>query len=483
MTSPALTFWGAAGTVTGSRFLVETGDSRVLVDAGLFQGLRELRRRNWEDFPAGAPTLDGVVVTHAHLDHCGYLPRLVREGLDAPVLCTEETAELAAIVLRDSAHLQEEDAAYATEAGFSRHGTALPLYDTADVERTLPLLRRVPLHDEVPLTEDVTVTLRSAGHILGAASVLLDAGGPRVLFSGDLGRPNHPLVARREDPPPADVVVVESTYGDRRHPPPAQDPADDVLAEAIRRTVHRGGTVLIPAFAIDRTELVLLRVGALMTGGRVPTVPVHLDSPMALKALEVYRRALSTVDRGLLPRGWDPATFGVPDLRLARTALESQALNEPGHPCIVISASGMATGGRVLHHLAHQLGDPRNCVVFTGYQALGTRGRDLVEGARQVKVHGRYVRVRAEVVRDEEFSVHADADEVLDWLAGATRRRERSTSCTASRRPRPRSPTGSMPSSAGARSCRGTVSGSGWTDRSPLPGQAAVMVLVSMTAR
>ena len=341
----------------------------------------------------------------------------MRGGLDAPVLCTSETAELAAIVLRDSAHLQEEDAAYATEAGISRHGTALPLYDEADVEHTLPLLRRVPLHDDVPLTDDVTVTLQSAGHILGAASALLDADGARVLFSGDLGRADHPLVPRREDPPPADVVVVESTYGDRAHPPASTDPADDVLADAIRRTVARGGSVLVPAFAIDRTELVLLRIGALMSQGLVPTVPVHVDSPMALRALDVYRRALAGVDPALLPAGWDVRTFGVPDLRITHTATESQALNEPRHPCIVISASGMATGGRVVHHLAHQLPDPRNCVVLTGYQAVGTRGRDLLAGARQVKVHGRYVPVRAEVVDDKEFSVHADADELLEWLS------------------------------------------------------------------
>ena len=417
MTSPTLTFWGAVGTVTGSRFLVETDGSRVLVDAGLYQGPRELRKRNWEGLPLDARSLDGVVLTHAHLDHCGYLPRLVREGLEAPVLCTAETAELAAIVLRDSARLQEEDAAYANEAGYSKHRPALPLYDEGDVERTLPLLRPVPLHDDVPITEDCLVTLRSAGHILGATSVLVSAPGARVLFSGDLGRPAHPLVPRRENPPEPDVVVVESTYGDRVHPPAASDPDDDVLAGAIRRTVARGGTVLVPAFAIDRTELVLLRVGELMSSGAVPTVPVHLDSPMALRALEVYRRALSAVDPALLPPGWDVETFGVPDLRIVRSAAESEALNAPSHPCVVISASGMATGGRVVHHLAHQLGDPRNCVVLTGYQAVGTRGRDLAEGAREVKMHGRYVPVRAEVVVDPEFSVHADADEVLEWLA------------------------------------------------------------------
>ncbi|MFQ6169986.1 MBL fold metallo-hydrolase RNA specificity domain-containing protein [Oryzobacter sp. R7] len=417
MPSPTLTFWGAAGTVTGSRFLVETAASRVLVDAGLHQGPRELRRLDREGIPLDATALDGVVLTHAHLDHCGYLPRLVRDGLDAPVLCTDGTAELAAIVLRDSAHLQEEDAAYAAESGYSLHATPLPLYDRADAERTIPLLRPVPLHDPVPLTDDVTVVLRSAGHILGASTALVEAAGARVLFSGDLGRPHHPLVPPREDPPAADVVVVESTYGDRRHPDPATAPPGGVLADAVRRTVARGGSVLVPAFAIDRTELVLLRLGELMAQGLVPTVPVFVDSPMALAALDVYRRVLGRLDPGVLPPAWDAETFGVPDLRTVRSAAESQALNDPRRPCVVVSASGMATGGRVVHHLAHQLPDPRHCVVLTGYQAAGTRGRDLLEGARQLKMHGRYVPVRAEVVHDPSFSVHADADELVAWLA------------------------------------------------------------------
>ncbi len=410
--SSTLTFLGATGTVTGSRFLVETDGSRVLVDAGLYQGLRELRRRNWAASPIDPASIDAVVLTHAHLDHCGYLPRLVRDGLSAPILCTAETAELAALVLRDSAHLQEEDAQDANRAGYSRHQPALPLYDTADVERTLPLFQPVLLHEEVPVTDDVVLRLTSAGHILGAASALVTAAGARALFSGDLGRPDHPLVARREDPPEADVVVVESTYGDRSHPVAGED----VLADAVRRTIGRGGSVLVPAFAVDRTELVLLRLGALMRAGEVPTVPVYVDSPMALRALDIYRRALAEVDPRLLPSGWEVEGFGVPDLRVVRSASESETLNRPRHPCVVISASGMATGGRVVHHLAAQVGDSRNCVVLTGYQAVGTRGRDLVEGARQLKIHGRYERVRAEVVDDQEFSVHADAGEIVSWL-------------------------------------------------------------------
>lgn len=408
MTSPSLTFLGATGTVTGSRFLVDTAGSRVLVDAGLYQGLRELRRRNWEPFPVAASSLDAVVLTHAHLDHCGYLPRLVREGFSGPVVCTEGTAELTGIVLRDSAHLQEEDAEYANAAGWSKHSPALPLYDSADVEKTIPLLRPVPFGEDVPVGEDVSVTLRSAGHILGAATALVNADGARVLFSGDLGRPGHPLLTPRADPPEAEVVVVESTYGDRAH----LRNDTDVLADAVRRTVGRGGSVLVPAFAVDRTELVLLRLGRLMAEGKVPTVPVYVDSPMALATLDVYRRALQKDG----PPDVDPVTFGVPDLRVARTAQDSEQLNRPRHPCVVVSASGMGTGGRVVHHFVEQLPDPANCVVLVGYQAVGTRGRDLLDGAKQLKMHGRYVPVRAEVVDDPEFSVHADGPEIVEWL-------------------------------------------------------------------
>lgn len=412
MTSPMLTFLGATGTVTGSRFLVETSQSRILVDAGLYQGLKELRKRNWEEFPVDPTTLDAVVITHAHLDHVGYLPRLVKEGFEGPIVCTAETAELAAVVLRDSAHLQEEDAEYANRAGFSKHHPALPLYDGEDVERTLPLFRTVPFHDVVPVTDDIEATFQSAGHILGAATVLVHVEGARVLFSGDLGRGDHPLVTPREDPPQADVVVMESTYGDRVHPPASSE----VLADAVRRTIGRGGTVLIPAFAVDRTELVLHTLGNLMAAGEIPEVPVYVDSPMALNTLDIYRRAIAEMDTSHLGNHWDNESFGVPELHVVRTVADSMALNRPKRPCIVISASGMATGGRVVHHLAHQLPNARNTVVLTGYQAEGTRGRALLEGVKQVKIHGRYVPVRAEIVDDPEFSVHADSREILDWL-------------------------------------------------------------------
>lgn len=417
MTSPMLTFLGAAGTVTGSRFAVDTEVSHSLVDAGLYQGLAELRRRNWSSPDPDANDVDAVVVTHAHLDHCGYLPRLVREGFRGPIRCTIETAELVEIVLRDSAHLQEEDARLANEGGYSKHRPALPLYDLADVERTLPLLAPVAYEEWFDLAPGVRGLLTPAGHILGSACAHLDVDGAHVVFSGDLGRGSHPILRPAGRRPDAGTVVVESTYGDRLHPP--TDP--DVLAAAVRRTIGRGGSVLIPAFAVDRTELVLIELHRLMAAGQIPRVPVHLDSPMAMAALSVYRRAFDTGSPQLRP--------GVPDIRTALDELRIHAvpdaagsvrLNRPSEPSIVVSASGMATGGRVVHHLEHQLPDPRNCVVLTGYQAAGTRGRQLLDGARQVKMYGRYVPVRAEIVDVPTFSVHADADELVAWLASAT---------------------------------------------------------------
>jgi metallo-beta-lactamase family protein len=413
----SLTFLGAVDTVTGSRFLLQAGDSRVLVDAGLYQGLSAHRRRNWESFPVDPATIDHVVLTHAHLDHTGYLPRLVKDGFTGTVTCTRGTAELAEIVLRDSAHLQQEDARWANTAGFSKHVPALPLYDDRDVGRALELLAPVELGTSVGLAPGVSVTLSSAGHILGSASVQVRAGESSVVFSGDLGRPAHPLLLPPADPPAADTLVVESTYGDRAHPEP--DP--DVLADAICRTIDRGGSLLLPAFAVDRTELVLLELRRLMGAGRIPEVPIFVDSPMALAALEVYRRAAARGSAELRPE----ARALMADLDVGVHAVHdaegSMRLNRPGKPSLVISASGMASGGRVLHHLAHQLPERRNTIVLTGYQAAGTRGRQLAEGARQVKIHGRCVPVRAEVVSVPDFSVHADAQETVDWLARAPR--------------------------------------------------------------
>jgi metallo-beta-lactamase family protein len=409
--SATLTFLGGAGTVTGSRFLVQHAAQRLLVDCGLYQGERDLRRRNWQPFPVDPGSLGSVVLTHAHLDHCGYLPALVRQGFTGPAWCTPGTAALAAIVLRDSAHLQEEDAANARAGGYSKHDPPLALYDAADAERSLRRLRPLGFGEPAGVDGDLTFSLSRAGHILGSSSVLVRAGRGTALFSGDLGRRAHPLLRPRDDPPAADTVVVESTYGDRSHPRP--EVPHEALADAVRRTVARGGSVLVPAFAVDRTQIVLHELGELQRAGRIPQVPIHVDSPMGLAALDVYRRADLADELRPGARDWFDA---VPQVHEARTPEESERLNKPATPCIIVSASGMASGGRVVHHLRHMLGDRRHTVVLTGYQAIGTRGRALVDGARQVKVHGRYVPVRAEVVMDDEFSVHADADDIMAWL-------------------------------------------------------------------
>ncbi len=408
----SLTFLGGAGTVTGSRFLLERPGRRVLVDCGLYQGERELRRRNWEPFPVPEESIDDVVLSHCHLDHCGYLPALVRNGFRGPVWLTEGTAALAEIVLRDSGYLNERDAELAREGGWSKHNPPLPLYTAADAGRAVQRFRLARIGEPVDLHDDVRLTLHRAGHVLGSTSPHVLVGGAPVLFSGDLGRTVHPLLRPRSDPPAAATVVVESTYGSRAHPDP-DGPAHEAFADAVRRTVARGGSVLVPAFAVDRTELVLHALSEMVADQRIPSVPVWVDSPMALAALEVYRRGSL---RDELRDGIGPELVHLPRLKAARTPEESMALNSPHEPSIIISASGMATGGRVVHHLRHMLPDPRNTVVLTGYQASGTRGRALLEGAVELKMFGRYVPVEAEVVADEEFSVHADADELLAWL-------------------------------------------------------------------
>jgi metallo-beta-lactamase family protein len=419
--APTLQFLGGAGTVTGSKYLVRTRDAAVLLDCGLFQGLRELRERNWDppSFDPGA--IDAVIVTHAHVDHCGYLPRLVASGYRGPVFMTPATAELARIVLPDCAHLLEEEATYANRKGFSRHHPALPLYTQDDAWRALELIESVPIDTKWMAAPNVDARFVPAGHILGAASISLRtaASGPTIGFSGDLGRASHPFLVEPAPIGDVDVLLVESTYGDRMHP--ATDPSED-LATTITRTLDRGGNVLIPAFAVDRTEVMLHHLARLVRTGRIPRdVPVYVDSPMALSALEVYRRAFGRRDPDIRPgAGSADYQFAVPGLREVREVEESKALNRPHTPCIVVSASGMATGGRVVHHLAHWLPDARNTVLLVGYQAQGTRGRQLLEGATELKMLGRYVPVRAEIVDLPQFSVHADAAELLDWVAGAT---------------------------------------------------------------
>lgn len=423
--SAILSFLGATGTVTGSRFLVETGHARLLVEAGLFQGLKRLRLRNREPFPVDPASVDAIVVTHAHLDHVGYVPALVAAGFTGEIHCTERTAQLGAIVLADAARLQEEEAEYANRRGFSKHHPAEPLYTEADAREAIARFRPhefgVPF-ESVPGT---CATFRRAGHILGSAGVLVEAdtagasAARSVFVTGDVGRPVHPLLLPPEPPPEADAFVVESTYGNREHAD--VEGSIDLLASAITRTARRGGVVVIPAFAVDRTELVLLALRDLAVEGRIPRIPVYADSPMALAVLDVYRAALRTRDPDVRRIDVLDDPFGREHVREAHTRDESIALNERHGPAIIISASGMATGGRVLHHLARLLPDQRNCVVLVGYQAEGTRGRLLANKVPAVKMLGRYVPVRAEIVVADGFSAHADGDELVSWLRAAPR--------------------------------------------------------------
>ncbi|MBK5307153.1 MAG: MBL fold metallo-hydrolase [Frankiaceae bacterium] len=407
----ALTFLGGAGTVTGSKTLLSVGAQEVLVDCGLFQGGHDLRRRNWDDLGVAPGRIGAVLLTHAHLDHCGYVPKLCSDGFLGPVLATRATARLVEVVLLDSAHLLEEEAQHAAAHGWSKHSLPRPLYTSEDAQNAVGRLTAVPFDTSVEVAAAIRGTWRPAGHILGSATVHVEIeGGASILFSGDLGRQGHPLLKAPAAPPAADVVVVESTYGQRKHQ--RRDPAR--LADAINRTVARGGSVLIPAFAVDRTEVLLCALKELVEGGAIPRVPVFVDSPMALRALGIYREALDRQDPDVRSLADDP--FDLTHLQALTSVEQSMTVNSPRYPSIVISASGMASGGRVLHHLKHQLPDPRNTVVLVGFQAAGTRGRALQEGARLVKIHGHYVPVRAEVVDLEEYSVHADADDVLAWL-------------------------------------------------------------------
>lgn len=409
-----LTFLGAAGTVTGSKYLLTVDERRILIDAGMFQGEKKWRLRNWEDFPVPPETITDVLLTHAHADHCAYLPALVKRGFSGPVWCTRGTRDLGEIVMRDAAFLAERDAKEAAVGGWSKHKPPLPIYTTDDVEDTLPLMTTVEYDAQLDLGDGITAQFTRAGHILGSASITVTTPDTSVLFSGDLGRRDHPVLRPLEQPPGAAYVVVESTYGDREHPRPVNLP-HEALADAIRRTTQRGGSVLVPAFAVDRVEVVLRALSQMRKQERIPQIPIYVNSPMAVAALEVYKRA----GLELRPDISSDAFAKLNNLHMVRSAQDSRALTDRrGKSHIVLSSSGMASGGRVLHHLKEMLPDPRNTVVMTGYQGLGTRGRSLVEGADHVKIFGELVPVHAEIVSDNEFSVHADAADLDTWLAG-----------------------------------------------------------------
>lgn len=409
-----LQFLGATGTVTGSRYLVEREGRRLLVDCGLFQGVKKLRQRNWEPFPIPPDSIDAVLLTHAHIDHTGYLPVLVREGFSGPVWCTSATRDLCGILLPDAAWLQEEEARFANRHGISKHDPAEPLFTREDADRALSLLRDQPFDQPFDLEVGLRARFGRAGHILGAAWIHLTAAdGATLLFSGDLGRDEQPLMVGPAIPDPADSIVLESTYGDRRHPD--KDPADS-LADLVSSTAARGGVILIPAFAVGRTQAILRIVATLIGEGRIPKIPVFIDSPMASDATELLR--LHPKDHELTE---DELRAMHEIVRITRSVEESKAVSARRGPMIVISASGMATGGRVLHHLKAFAPDHRNLILFAGFQAAGTRGASMVGGTDSVKIHGQYVPIRAEVKVLDGLSAHADYDDLLAWLARLAR--------------------------------------------------------------
>ena len=405
----SITFLGGTGTVTGSRYLVRHGDNSLLVDCGLFQGYKQLRLRNWTPLPVAPHQINAVLLTHAHLDHSGYLPLLAREGFAGKVYATSGTRDLCRVLLPDSGHIQEEDAAFANKHGFSKHAPALPLYTRQDALDCLPLIKATDIGKTFSPITGWKARFSSAGHILGAASLLLEVAGRRILFSGDLGRPDDLIMNPPDHAPLADTVLIESTYGDREHP------KEDVLAElapALKRLAKRGGVAVVPVFAVGRAQALLHAIHLLKVRGDIPkTLPVFLDSPMAVHTTHLFEHhpgehRLSAKDALALTR----------NATMINSTDESRALASRHGPMVILSASGMATGGRVLHHLAQHAGNHRNMVILTGYQALGTRGATLASGAKTVRIHGRDVEVQAEVVQLQSSSAHADAAQLVSWL-------------------------------------------------------------------
>ena len=405
-----LQFLGAAGTVTGSKTLVTCGGQRLLVDCGLFQGYKNLRLMNWEAFPFDPKQLDAVVLTHAHLDHSGALPLLVKQGYKGPIFATPSTIDVCNILLPDSARLQEEDAQYNNRHQSSKHKPALPLYTVEDADRALRQLVPLPFEEQIEAA-GLRIRLRTAGHIVGASSVELTSATTTVLFSGDLGRPDDPIMQPPSPIARADYVVVESTYGDRLHDP--QD-AEEVLGRAIQRTAARGGIVVVPAFAVGRAQEVLYAIYRLKARGAIPKVPVYLNSPMAIDMTEVYQRYRSEHRLSV-----EECQGMCHVAKMVSTVEDSRALVAQRKPAVIVSASGMATGGRVLHHLKALAPDPRNTIVFAGFQAGGTRGGRIVAGERSIRIFGEQVAVNAEVVSLAGMSAHADAQQLMQWLATA----------------------------------------------------------------
>ncbi len=406
----SLQFLGGAGTVTGSKFLLTLGGQRVLVDCGLFQGYKQLRLRNWKPLPVDPAKIDAVVLTHAHIDHSGYVPALVANGFDGPVHCTEGTQALCEILWLDSGYLQEREAKAANRGGYTRHKPARPLYDKKQADKALSRLKGHSFDSGVEITQDIRARFHVAGHILGAAIVEIEAGSKRIVFSGDLGRIDNPIMMPPSMIKKADYLLLESTYGNRAHP--ALDP-EDALADIINRTVKRGGSVIIPSFAVGRAQALLFHINNLIRRETIPDVPVYLDSPMAIDASDIF---CGFTDGLKLTPEQARAACGL--ATFTRSTADSKALDRDRTPKILISASGMATGGRILFHIKEYARDPRNAILFAGFQAGGTRGAHMLEGTQEIKIHGKYHPIRAEVSNLHMLSAHADANEIMTWLEG-----------------------------------------------------------------
>lgn len=405
-----ISFYGATGTVTGSKYLFDDGDAQTLIDCGLFQGFKQIRQRNWQPLPLSIKSIKQVVLTHAHIDHTGYLPVLVKHGYGRPIFCSKATRELSEIMLPDAAHLQEEEARYANKHGYSRNTPALPLFTLDDAEKALKLLEPVDFDEAIRLSNKSSATIQPSGHILGAGMIAIEAGGKRVVFSGDLGRMDDPLM-----PPPttieyADALVLESTYGNRLHPD--VDPEAE-LARHIVPVLDRGGVVVVPAFAVGRAQTLLLLLSRLKAKGALGSVPIFLNSPMAVDATRIYQtyRSQHRLTTEECKAACQVATF-------VNSVEQSKDLNNRKGPLIIVAASGMATGGRVLHHIKAFAPNPVNLILFSGFQAGGTRGATMMAGAESVRIHGTDIPLRAKVANLEALSAHADYNEILQWLGG-----------------------------------------------------------------
>jgi metallo-beta-lactamase family protein len=418
-----LTFLGATGTVTGSRFLLEVDGSSLLIDCGLFQGLKQHRLKNWEPFPVPPERLDRICLTHAHLDHSGYLPRLCKKGFAGKIHCTHATYDLCEILLRDCGHLQEEDASWANKKGFSKHRPALPLYTVAEAEEALSQFEPYHYGEDIYITDRLRIKFKDAGHILGSSFVDVkstnDGQAQRIVFSGDLGRPSRPILRDPVQAFEVDYLILESTYGNRLHDNKA--PEKD-LARIINASVDRGGVLVIPAFAVGRTQELLYTLRELEEEKEIPSLPVYLDSPMAINATKVFENRKGYYDLAAKVLELNEIRILQPEkISFCRHRDESKALNKIEEKAIIISASGMVTGGRILHHLRYRLPRAQDTLLFIGYQAEGTRGRTILDGDTTVKIHGQYVSVQAHIEKISGFSAHADYNEILAWLIGFNR--------------------------------------------------------------